>query len=39
MEYKQLGSSGLKVSALSFGAATFVGGTEFFKAWGSSGAR
>src|SRR6201997_3800380 len=38
MEYRQLGFSGLKVSALSFGAATFGGGNEFFKAWGSSGA-
>ena len=38
MEYRQLGASGLKVSALSFGAATFGGGNEFFKAWGSSGA-
>jgi aryl-alcohol dehydrogenase-like predicted oxidoreductase len=36
MEYRQLGFSGLKVSALSFGAATFGGGNEFFKAWGSS---
>ena len=36
MEYRQLGLSGLKVSALSFGAATFGGGNEFFKAWGSS---
>lgn len=36
MEYRQLGNSGLKVSALSFGTATFAGGTEFFKAWGSS---
>jgi len=36
MEYRQLGASGLKVSALSFGAATFGGGNEFFKAWGSS---
>lgn len=36
MEYRQLGASGLKVSALSFGTATFSGGTEFFKAWGSS---
>ncbi len=36
MEYRQLGYSGLKVSALSFGAATFGGGNEFFKAWGSS---
>jgi aryl-alcohol dehydrogenase-like predicted oxidoreductase len=37
MEYRQLGGSGLKVSALSFGAGTFGGGNEFFKAWGSSG--
>jgi aryl-alcohol dehydrogenase-like predicted oxidoreductase len=36
MEYRQLGYSGLKVPALSFGAATFGGGNEFFKAWGSS---
>ena len=36
MEYRQLGNSGLKVSALSFGTATFAGGTEFFKAWGST---
>src|SRR5580698_7586618 len=36
MEYRQLGYSGLKVSALSFGAGTFGGGSEFFKAWGSS---
>lgn len=37
MEYRILGASGLKVSALSFGAGTFGGGTEFFKAWGSTG--
>jgi len=36
MEYRQLGFSGLKVPALSFGAGTFGGGNEFFKAWGSS---
>jgi len=36
MEYRILGGSGLKVSALSFGLATFGGGNEFFKAWGSS---
>src|SRR5271169_6564617 len=36
MEYRQLGYSGLKVPVLSFGAGTFGGGTEFFKAWGSS---
>jgi len=36
MEFRQLGKSGLKVPALSFGTGTFGGGTEFFKAWGSS---
>jgi aryl-alcohol dehydrogenase-like predicted oxidoreductase len=36
MEYRLLGNCGLKVSALSFGAATFGGGNEFFKAWGST---
>jgi aryl-alcohol dehydrogenase-like predicted oxidoreductase len=34
MEYRQLGNSGLKVSALSFGAGTFGGEGEFFQAWG-----
>jgi aryl-alcohol dehydrogenase-like predicted oxidoreductase len=36
VEYRQLGGSGLKVPALSFGTATFGGGTEFFKAWGET---
>jgi aryl-alcohol dehydrogenase-like predicted oxidoreductase len=36
MEYRQLGGAGLKVPALSFGAATFGGGTEFFRAWGDT---
>jgi aryl-alcohol dehydrogenase-like predicted oxidoreductase len=36
MEYRQLGNSGLQVPVLSFGTATFGGGTEFFKAWGST---
>ena len=36
MEFRQLGRSGLKVPALSFGTGTFGGGTEFFRAWGSS---
>ncbi|HEV7330302.1 MAG TPA: aldo/keto reductase [Flavisolibacter sp.] len=36
MEYRQLGNSGLRVSVLSFGTATFGGGTDFFKAWGST---
>jgi len=36
MEYRLLGGSGLKVSALSLGTATFGGSNEFFKAWGGS---
>lgn len=36
MEYRQLGASGLQVPVLSFGTATFGGGSEFFKAWGST---
>lgn len=36
MEYRLLGNCGLKVPVLSFGAATFGGGTEFFKAWGAT---
>jgi len=36
VDYRLLGGSGLKVSALSFGAATFGGGNEFFSAWGNS---
>lgn len=36
MEYRQLGASGLKVPVLSFGTATFGGGTTFFKAWGAT---
>jgi aryl-alcohol dehydrogenase-like predicted oxidoreductase len=36
MEYRQLGRSGLRVPVLSFGTATFGGGNEFFKAWGST---
>ncbi|HEY0653701.1 MAG TPA: aldo/keto reductase [Chryseosolibacter sp.] len=36
MEYRQLGKSGLRVPILSFGTATFGGGTDFFKAWGST---
>jgi len=36
MEFRQLGSSGLHVPVLSFGTATFGGGNEFFKAWGST---
>ena len=37
MDYRTLGNSGLKVSTLCLGAATFGGGNEFFKAWGSTG--
>jgi aryl-alcohol dehydrogenase-like predicted oxidoreductase len=36
MEYRQLGRSGLKVSTLSFGAATFGGQGEFFQAVGQT---
>jgi aryl-alcohol dehydrogenase-like predicted oxidoreductase len=36
MEYRQLGFSGLTVPALGFGAGTFGGGNEFFKAWGQT---
>ncbi len=36
MEYRQLGRSGLKVPVLCFGAATFGGANEFFRAWGST---
>ncbi|HRX87566.1 MAG TPA: aldo/keto reductase, partial [Phycisphaerae bacterium] len=36
MEYRQLGRSGLKVPALSFGTGTFGGKGELFKAWGGS---
>jgi aryl-alcohol dehydrogenase-like predicted oxidoreductase len=36
MEYRRLGSSGLTVPLLSFGAATFGGASEFFRAWGST---
>jgi aryl-alcohol dehydrogenase-like predicted oxidoreductase len=36
MEYRLLGGSGLKVSALSFGTGTFGGGGDFFKAWGDT---
>lgn len=36
MEHRQLGASGLFVPVFSFGTATFGGGDEFFKAWGST---
>jgi aryl-alcohol dehydrogenase-like predicted oxidoreductase len=37
MEYRRVGSSGLVVSELSFGAATFGGKGDFFGAWGNTG--
>ncbi|MFI6874117.1 aldo/keto reductase [Streptomyces sp. NPDC050400] len=37
MEYRQLGTSGLKVPALSFGAGTFGGRGPLFSAWGDVG--
>lgn len=36
MEYRQLGSSGLRVPALSFGTGTFGGAGPLFGAWGTS---
>ncbi|MFI9203100.1 aldo/keto reductase [Streptomyces sp. NPDC053048] len=36
MEYRRLGASGLMVPALSFGAGTFGGRGDLFKAWGST---
>ncbi len=36
MEYRQLGGSGFKVPALSFGTGTFGGKGELFKAWGAT---
>ncbi len=36
MEFRQLGRSGLKVPVVCFGTGTFGGGTDFFRAWGSS---
>jgi aryl-alcohol dehydrogenase-like predicted oxidoreductase len=36
MEYRQLGGAGLKVPVLTFGTATFGGGNDFFKTWGTT---
>ena len=36
MRYRNLGGSGLKVPALMLGTATFGGGTEFFRKWGTT---
>lgn len=39
MEYRQFLGSGFQVPVLSYGAATFGGKGEFFKAWGSTEAK
>lgn len=39
MEYRQLGRSGFRVPALTFGTATFGGGNEFFRSWGNTDAQ
>ena len=39
MDHRQLGSSGLRVPALSFGTGTFGGQGALFSAWGQSDAR
>jgi aryl-alcohol dehydrogenase-like predicted oxidoreductase len=39
MEHRLLGGSGFKVPVLSLGTGTFGGGTEFFRAWGSTDAK
>lgn len=36
MEYRKLSGAGLTVPVLTFGTATFGGGNDFFKAWGST---
>lgn len=36
MEYRQLGGAGLRIPVLTYGTATFGGGNEFFKTWGST---
>jgi aryl-alcohol dehydrogenase-like predicted oxidoreductase len=36
MEFRQLGRSGLRVPVLAFGTATFGGGSDFYRAWGST---
>jgi aryl-alcohol dehydrogenase-like predicted oxidoreductase len=36
MEFRALGRSGLKVPVLSFGTATFGGGSDFYRAWGAT---
>src|SRR6476620_9663367 len=36
MEFRRLGGSGFRVPVLSFGTATFGGGNDFYRAWGST---
>lgn len=36
MEYRTLGGSGLMVPALTFGTATFGGGSDFLRKWGAT---
>ena len=36
MEFRRLGRSGLRVPVLAFGTATFGGGSDFYRAWGST---
>lgn len=36
MEFRKLNGCGLEVPVFGFGTATFGGGSEFFKAWGST---
>jgi aryl-alcohol dehydrogenase-like predicted oxidoreductase len=36
MQYRNLGGSGLRVPALMLGTATFGGGNEFFRKWGTT---
>ena len=36
MEFRQLGRAGLRVPVLSFGTATFGGGSDFYRAWGNT---
>lgn len=38
MEYRRLGASGLRVPVLGFGTASFGGGNEFFRGFGSTAA-
>jgi aryl-alcohol dehydrogenase-like predicted oxidoreductase len=37
VDYRPIGGSGLNVSVLSVGTATFGGGSDFYRAWGETG--